>query len=137
MYEIKLLQSVGKTWLLNRILGQEVPCKDYQPTFIANFHTRTTTIDGAIVKLEIWSAILIIYTLILLLHAGTYLAVTSFLILVIRKISLVVIIVLPGLMFYPGSSAVILAYDITRRDTMDTCLARDSLLVDMEVDGRL
>jgi len=45
---------VGKTWLLNRILGQEVPCKDYQPTFIANFHTRTTAIDGAIVKLEIW-----------------------------------------------------------------------------------
>ena len=80
---------------------------------------------------------IIIYTLILLLPAGTYLVVTSFLILVIRKISLVVIIVLPGLMFYPGSSAVILAYDITRRDTLDTCLARDSLLVDMDVGGRL
>ena len=37
-----------------------------------------------------------------------------------------------GLMFYPGSSAVILAYDVTRRDTLDTCMTRDTVLKDME-----
>jgi GTPase SAR1 family protein len=35
-------------------------------------------------------------------------------------------------MFYPGSSAVILAYDVTRRDTLDTCIARDTELKDIE-----
>ena len=41
-----------------------------------------------------------------------------------------------GLMFYPGSSAVILAYDVTRRDTLDTCLARDTALKEMEKGGK-
>jgi len=79
--------------------------KDMQPTFIANFYTRRQQIDGYNIKLEIWDI------------SGDH------------KFSHL------GLMFYPGASAVILAYDMTRRDTLDTCMARDSLLKDMDVNG--
>ena len=42
------------------------------------------------------------------------------------------LVFLLGLMFYPGSSAVILAYDVTRRHTLDSCVVRDSILQDMD-----
>jgi len=74
-------------------------------TFIADFQTKTLELDGYSVKLEIWDI------------SG------------LDKFSHL------GLMFYPGSSAVILAYDLTRRDTLDTCMARDSALKEMDVGG--
>ena len=48
------MQGVGKTSLLDKYLGSDLPDKSEQ-TFIANFHNKIADLDGHVVKLEIWS----------------------------------------------------------------------------------
>jgi len=70
-------------------------------TFIASFKIKTVEVDGKRIKLEMWDI------------SGH----TKFEHL--------------GSMFYPGTSAVILAYDMTRRNTLDNCVARERVFREM------
>jgi len=72
------------------------------PTFITSFHIKTLELDGYIVKLEIWDT------------SGD------------DKFEHLVS------MFYPDTSAIILTYDVTNRSSLDTCIARDQSLLDIE-----
>eukprot|EP00092_Neocalanus_flemingeri_P011683 GFUD01012593.1.p1 GENE.GFUD01012593.1~~GFUD01012593.1.p1 ORF type:complete len:291 (+),score=103.16 GFUD01012593.1:62-874(+) len=78
-------------------------CQDKSDsTFIADFHIKTIEMDGNRIKLEMWD----ISGQDKFEHLGS--------------------------MFYTGSSAVILAYDVTRRHTLATCVARDRVFQDMD-----
>jgi len=72
-----------------------------ESTFIANFHIKTIEMDGNRIKVEMWD----------ISDQDKFSHLVS--------------------MFYPGTSGVILAYDVTRRHTLHTCVGREEMFQDM------